>query len=132
MWRGKVYIVLALALALTAAIAAYYIFDARDLSSRLSAKESDYSALDDKYNKLSYDHSVLVTNNDDLNRRYTSLSADYSGLSTDNEALQASYDDLNGKVNRMHETGGPCLAMRNSFYEGGPSNNRKNYLEGWI
>jgi len=132
LWRGKFYIALAFALAITVAIAAYYIFDSRDLSSRLGQKESDYNTLNDNYNKLSYDHSTLVTSNDDLNRRYTDLGDMYNKLAVDNQDLKSSYDDLNGKVNRMHETGGPSFAMRYSFYEGGPSNNRKNYLEVWI
>jgi hypothetical protein len=130
--RGKFYIVLALALAVMLSIGAYYYLDSRDLSSRLSQKESDYNTLNDQYNKLSYDHSALVTSNDDINRRYVSLDDKYNSLAVDNQYLQSSYDDLNGKVNRMHETGGPCIAMRYSFYEGGPSDDRKNYLEIWV
>jgi septal ring factor EnvC (AmiA/AmiB activator) len=132
LWRGKFYIVLAFALAITMAIAAYYILDSRDLSSRLGQTESDYNALNDKYDQLSYDHSALVASNEDLNRRYTGLDDKYNQLTVDDEELKSTYNDLNGKVNRMHETGGPSFALRYSFYEGGPSNNRKNYLEAWI
>ncbi len=139
LWQGKLYIVMALALTVVAVIAAYSFFEARDLSYRLDQKVTDYTALDEKYNKLSSDynklssdHSALAADNDDLKRRYTALNDDYKELSTDKESLQASYNDLNGKVNRMHETGGPSFAVRYNFYEGGPSNDRKNYLEVWI
>ncbi len=132
LWRNKFYIVLALALAATAAIAAYYYLDSKDLSSRLGQKSSDFDELNDKYNKLSYDHSTLVASNDDLSRRYDDVSDRYNKLAVDNQYLKASYDDLYGKVGRMNESGGPSIAMRHSFYEGGPSNNRRNYLEIWI
>ncbi len=132
LWRGKFYIVLALALAVMAAIAAYYFLDSRGLSSQLSQKSSDFDELNDKYNKLSYDHSTLVAGNEDLTRRYNDVNDRYNKLTVDNQYLKASYDDLYNRVDRMNESGGPSIAMRNSFYEAGPSNNRKNYLEIWI
>ncbi len=132
LWRGKFYIVLVLTLAIVASVAAYYFLDSRDLAAKLGQKSADYDDLNDKYNKLSYEHSTLVASNGDLNRRYADVSDRFNKLTVDNQYLKASYDDLTSKVNRMREAGGPSIALRYSFYEGGPSSNRKNYLEIWI
>ncbi len=132
LWRGKFYVVLAFALAITAAVATYYFQDSRDLSSRLSQKESDFTGLNDRYNNLSAEYSALSKSKDDLSRQYDNITGRYNQLAVDDQYLKSAYNDLNGKVDRLNESGGPCIAMRFSFYEGGPSNNRKNYLETWL
>ncbi len=129
LWRGKFYIILVFFIFIAVVFGANYYAYSKGLADQLSQKESDYNGLNDKYNKLSYDHSTLVGSNNDLSRKYTDVNDRYNKLAVDNQDLKASYDSLNGMVNRMHETGGAVIALHYDFYEGGPSNNRKNYLE---
>jgi hypothetical protein len=132
LWQGKFYIILVFLLVIGIMASTYYYLDSKGLKSRLAQKDSDYNGLDDKYNKLSYDYSALVQSNDDLNKRFNDVSDRYNKLSVEDQYLKSSYDGLKGSVDRLQETGGSVIALHYDFYEGGPSNNRKNYLEATI
>lgn len=139
LWRGKFYIILAFALMLMIAFGAYYFLDARGLSASLSQKTADYDALNDAHNKLSGDYTALVSSNNDLAKKFNDVNDRYNKLSVDNQDLQSSYnslrssfDGLNGTISRFQDTGGALVALHYDFYEGGPTNNRKNYLEATV
>ncbi len=132
LWRGKFYIILVALLVLAITASAYYFLESKRLASMLSQKESDYNALNDKYNKLSYDHSVLVASNEDLTKKYNDVNDRYNKLSAENQYLKSAYNALNETIESFQETGGAVMALHYDFYEGGPSNNRKNYLEATV
>ncbi len=139
LWRGKFYVVLVFALVLMVVLGTYFFLSARGLSASLSQKTADYDALRGEYDKLTVEHEALVGSNDDLTKKYTNVSDRYNKLAVDNQDLQASYnglkssyDGLNNTVTRFQETSGAVVIMRYDFYEGGPVNNRKNYLEATV
>lgn len=136
LWQGKFYIILVCALVLMIIFGTFFFLESRGLSASLSQKTADYNALSDEHNRLTVDHEALVSSSNDLTKKYTDVNDRYNKLSIDNQDLQSSYnglkssyDGLNGTVGRIQETGGAVIAMHHDFYEGGPSNNRKNYLE---
>ena len=132
LWRGKFYIILVALLVLAIVAGTFYFMECRRLESLLSQKEADYNALNDKYNKLSYDHSALVANNEDLTKRFNDVSDRYNKLAVEDQYLKSAFNALNGTIDRFQESGGAVMAMHYDFYEGGPSSNRKNYLEATI
>ena len=139
LWQGKFYIFLVLALLVVLVFGAYYYVDSRQLSSLLDQKTSDYNSLNDVYGKLSNDHSALVNSNNDLILKYNNVSDRYNRLYVDNGDLQSSYnglksnyDGINGTISRFQETGGAVIALHYDFYQSGPSNNVKNYLEATV
>ncbi len=139
LWQGKFYIVLVLALVFMITVGTYYFLDARALGASLSQKSSDFDDLDSKYDKLSDDHTALVNSNADLQKKYNDVNDRYNRLAVEKQDLQSSYnslkssyDGLNGTVNRMQETSGAVVALHYDFYEGGPTSNRKNYLEATV
>lgn len=129
LWQGKFYIILVFALIVVAVAGAYFYLDSRDLSSRLSQKDSDYNALNDKYNKLSYDYSTLSKNNDDLTRRYSDVNDRYNQLAVDDQYLKSSYEGLNNTISRFQETGGVVIALYYSFYQAGSQSDPKKVME---
>lgn len=137
--RGKFYVVLVFAVVLLVMLGTYFFFSARGLSASLNQKTADYDALSGEFNKLSVEHEALVGSNDDLTKKYTNVSDRYNKLAVDNQDLQASYnglkssyDGLNNTVTRFQETSGAVVIIRYDFYEGGPTNNRKNILEATV
>jgi hypothetical protein len=139
LWQGKYYVILVFALVLMITFGTYYFLDARALASSLGQKTSDFDDLNSKYDKLSGDHAALVTSNDDLQKKYNNVSDQFNRLAVEKADLQGSYnslkstyDGLNGSVTRMQETSGAVVAMHSDFYEGGPTSNRKNYLEATV
>lgn len=146
LWRGKFYIILSFALLVVLAFGTYFFLDARQLSGSLAQKTSDYNSLNDVYNKLSGDHTALINSNNDLISKYNDVTDRYNKLSVSNADLQnsynslnsnytglrSSYDGLNGTVTRVQETSGAVVALHYDFYQSGPSNNRRNYLEATV
>ena len=139
LWRGKFYIILAFALLVIFAFGTYFFLDARQLSSSLEQKTTDYDSLNGQYNKLSSDHTALINSNNDLITKYNGITDKYNKLSVSDADLQNSYnslksnyDGLNGTVARVQETSGAVLALHYDFYQSGPTNNRRNYLEATV
>ncbi len=97
--------------------------DSRDLTAQLGQKNSDYNTLNDKYNSLSYNHTILVNANNDLNARFTDVSDRYNKLSVDDSDLKSSYEGLNNTVARFQETSGVVMALYFTVYQSGTSSN---------
>jgi len=60
------------------------------------------------------------------------LQSTYNGLKSNYDGLKSGYDGLNSTVTRLQETSGAVIALHYDFYQGGPSNNRRNYLEATV
>ncbi len=129
LWRGKFTILLTFVLLIAVVVGAYYYLDSRNIASQLSQKNSDYDALNDKYNSLSYNHTTLVNSNNDLTSRFTDINNRYNKLSVDDSYLRSSFDGLNSTIARFQETGGVVIALYYSVYQSGTSSNPKKTVE---
>lgn len=69
-----------------------------------------------------------MASNEDLTKKYNDVNDRY----TENQYLKFVYNALNETIESFQETGGAVMALHYDFYEGGPSNNLKNYLEATV
>lgn len=129
LWGNKFTIILIMAFAAAIVFLFYYYSVTQSLGAQLNDKQSAYDSLNDKYNKLTFDHNNLVTGNNDLNKKYNDLNDRYNKLSVDHSYLQSSFDIQNNTLARFVEGNGPSIALRYNVYTSGSGDNAKRIVE---